>query len=151
MSNLPKLVKKTLADVLLQEGIVAPNHLTDAQQRQKTSGEPLSAVLTKMGVLSEVDLARALCKQYNLPYIDASRYSVPKDVSGLFTADDMIKHKFAPIDKIGKVLLIALGDVPGADFIEMLEKRTGSTVFVYVTTVSQLTNAVKKHFANGQK
>lgn len=151
MVNLPKVVKKTLSDVLLQEGLVPQNHLNEALQRQKASGETLSATLTKMGVLSEIDLARAFCKQYNLPYIDASRYSIPEDVVGVFSADEMLKSRFVVLDAIGRVLLVALGDAPAPDFLEGLEKRTSLVVFAYVTTPSQMQAAIKKHFSNGQK
>jgi len=148
--NLPKLVKKRLQDVLLEEGLVPPNHLNEALSRQKTTGEPLPVVLTKMGVVSEAELARAFCKQFNLPYVDAGRYSIPKEVLELVSVDEMTRNHFVALDKIGKVLLIAVSEMPALEILENMEKSTGCTLFVYVSTPSQVSTAIKKCFPNGQ-
>jgi len=151
MGNLPKLVKKKLSDVLLEEGLVREQHLAEALTRQKASGEALSAVLQKMGVVSEVELARALCKQFNLPYLDASRYSIPKEVIGIVPAEDMQEHHFAILDKIGKSLLIAISEMPPLEALEDIEKGTGLSLFLVVTTASQLQTALQKLSAKPEK
>ncbi len=151
MVNLPRLVKKTLSDVLLAEGLVQANHLTEAQSRQKSSGEPLAMVLQKMGVVTEIDLARAFAKQFNLPYIDASRYAIPKEVADAAAATlsgllDPTKYSYVVLDKIGRVILMAVGDLPPVEVLDGVERATGATLFVFVSTPGQVQVAYKKHY-----
>jgi len=151
MVNLPRLVKKTLSDVLLAEGLVQPNHLSEAQSRQKSSGEPLAMVLQKMGVVSEVDLARGFAKQFNLPYIDASRYAIPKQVAEAAEATlsgllDPAKYSYVVLDKIGKVILMAVGDLPPVEVLEGVERATGAMLFVFISTPGQVQAAYRKHY-----
>ena len=84
MSNLPKIVKKNLQDILKDKGLLKEEVLGEVVARQKQSGVPLHRVLHEMGLLSEIDLLRAISRQLNLPYLDASTYRVSKDVVGLF-------------------------------------------------------------------
>lgn len=153
MVNLPKLVKKTLSDVLVQEGLVQPNHLAEAGSRQKTTGEPLATVLQKMGVISEIELARAFAKQFNLPYIDASHYAIPKQVAeavvqSVTTPLELGKYQYVVLDKIGKAMLVAVADLPPLETLEAAERALGSTLFVFISTPSQVQAAIKKHYAN---
>ncbi|MBI2931423.1 MAG: hypothetical protein HYY16_07205 [Planctomycetes bacterium] len=154
MVNLPKLVKKTLADVVLQDGLVPQNQLSEAMNRQKSTGEPLGGILQRMGAISEIELARALSKQFNLPYIDASRYSVPKDVAemavvGVTSLPELGKYPTVVLDKIGKVLLMAVADMPPPEVLEGIERSIGTTIFVFISTTSQIQAAVKKYYPNG--
>src|SRR5262245_59138249 len=102
MSNLPKIVKKNLQDILKDEGLLKEDALGEVAAQQKKSGAPLHRVLHEMGLLSEMDLLRAISRQLNLPYIDASAYRVSRDAVGLFPVSLMMEHQFTVLDKIGR-------------------------------------------------
>jgi len=121
MSNLPKVVKKNLQDILKDEGLLKEEVLGEVVARQKASGVPLHRVLHEMGLLSEIDLLRAISRQLNLPYIDASTYKVSKDVVGLFPVQFMMEHQFTVLDKIGRVLVVATAGPPPAEIVEKIE------------------------------
>ena len=144
MVNVPKLVKRRLSDILLEEGLLKEDLLNEALNRQKASGEPLPTVLQKMGVLAEIDLARAIAKQYNLPYLDASRYQIPRDVMDAIPIETLQQHQFVPLDKIGKCLLLSISNIPAVEILETLERQTGSQFFIYVSTVTQVNTTLKK-------
>ncbi|HEY3227409.1 MAG TPA: hypothetical protein VGK61_10500 [Planctomycetota bacterium] len=149
MSNLPKVVKKNLQDILKDEGLLKEEVLGEVVSRQKASGMPLHRVLHEMGLLSEVDLLRAISRQLNLPYIDASSYRVARDVVGLFPVTQMMEHQFTVLDKIGRVLLVAIAGPPPHDVVEAIEKRTGSVAFFYLSTVSQIEGNISKFHMTG--
>ena len=145
MSNLPKIVKKNLQDILKDEGLLKEDVLGEVVSKQKQSGVPLHRVLHEMGLLSEIDLLRAISKQLNLPYIDASAYKVSKDVVGLFPVSLMMEHQFTLLDKIGRVLVVAIAGPPTHDVVEKIEKGSGSVAFFYLSTVSQIEANISKH------
>jgi hypothetical protein len=149
MSNLPKVVKKNLQDILKDEGLLKEEVLAEVVARQKASGVPLHRVLHEMGLLSEIDLLRAISRQLNLPYIDASTYQVSKDVVGLFPVQFMMEHQVTVLDKIGRVLVVATAGPPPADVVEKIEKDSGSPAHFYLSTVSQIEATISKHHMSG--
>ncbi len=149
MSNLPKVVKKNLQDILKDEGLLKEDVLGEVVSRQKASGVPLHRVLHEMGLLSEIDLLRAISRQLNLPYIDASTYRVSRDVVGLFPVSMMMEHQFTVLDKIGRVLVVAVAGQPPADVVEKIEKGSGSVAFFYLSTVSQIEGNISRFHMSG--
>jgi len=142
--NVTKLVKRRLTDILLEEGLLKDDVLQEALNRQRASGEPLPTVLQKMGVLAEIDLARSIAKQYSLPYIDASKYKVGREVMDAIPLESLRQHHFVPLDKIGRCMLLAISNVPAIDVMETLERHTGSQFFIYVSTVSQVETVITR-------
>jgi len=149
MSNLPKIVKKNLQDILKDEGLLKEDVLGEVASQQKKSGAPLHRVLHEMGLLSEMDLLRAISRQLNLPYLDASAYKVSRDVVGLFPVSLMMEHQFTVLDKIGKVLVVAISGPPTAEIVDKIEKGSGSLAFFYLSTVSQIEGNIAKHHMTG--
>ena len=144
MVNVTKLVKRRLTDILLEEGLLKDEVLQEALNRQRASGEPLPTVLQKMGVLAEIDLARSIAKQYSLPYLDASKYKIGREVMDAIPLDVMRQHHFVPLDKIGRCMLLAISNVPPIEVMETLERHTGSQFFIYVSTVTQVETVLLK-------
>src|SRR5262245_32166819 len=149
MSNLPKIVKKNLQDILKDEGLLKEDVLAEVVTRQKSSGVPIHRVLHEMGLLSEMDLLRAISRQLNLPYLDSSQYKVSKDVLGLFPVPMMMEHPFTVLDKIGKVIIVALAGPPPPDLADKIEKGSGSIAFFYLSTVSQIEANISKFHMSG--
>jgi hypothetical protein len=149
MSNLPKVVKKNLPDILKDEGLLKEDVLGEVISRQKATGAPMHRVLHDMGLLSEVDLLRAISKQLNLPYIDCSTYRVSKDVTGLFPVAIMMEHQFTVLDKIGRTLIVAIGGPPLPHIVEDIERSSGSVAFFYLSTVSQIESSISKYHMTG--
>lgn len=149
MSNLPKVVKKNLQDILKDEGLLKEDVLGEVVARQKQSGVPLHRVLHEMGLLSEIDLLRAISRQLNLPYIDASTYRVSRDVVGLFPVSMMMEHQFTVLDKIGRVLVVAVAGPPSPDIVEKIETGSGSQAYFFLSTVSQIEGNIAKHHMSG--
>ena len=142
MVNLNKLARKKLGEILVDEGLVNKAQVEEALQRQKDTADLFGECLCKMGFVTETDIAAALAKQFGLPYIDANSYEIAKDVVGLIPAEVQIKNQFIVLDKIGKVLIVAVsGGIDAAVFGDV-EKRTGSEVSLYVSTAGQVMGAL---------
>ena len=145
MVNLNKLARKKLGEILVEEGLLTTDQIDEALKRQKDTADLLGECLTKMGFVTEIDIAGALAKQFGLPYIDVNAYQVAKDIVSLIPGETMIKNQFILLDKIGKVLIVAVaGTIDPAVFNEV-EKQTGSQVSLYVSTASQVMGALRKH------
>jgi hypothetical protein len=76
--------------------------------------------------------------------MDASRYRIPKEAVQLVPPDLMLQNQFVVLDRIGKILIVAVAGVLSADVLEKLEKIVQGQVFVYVSTSSQVQAALAK-------
>ena len=70
---------QTLGAVLIEEGLLRPDQMTLALAEQKRTGHLLGKVLVDMDLASEEQIAQALARQLNLPYVDLRRFDVQPD------------------------------------------------------------------------
>ena len=145
MVQISKLLRKKLGEILLEEGLVKDEHVQEALKRQKTTGELLGEAFVNLGYVTEMDIARAIVKQFGLPYIDASSYRIPKEAIDAVPRDLMWQNDLIVLDKIGKTLIVAVAGIVNGEVFEKLEKVTNSQVFVYVSTMSLVKKALQKY------
>lgn len=149
MSNLPRIVKKALADVIREEGLLKDDILSQAQQQIRQTGLPVHRVFHRMGVLTETDLARCVSRQLGLPLLDASGYQVPKELVGLVDFAILDQHQMVPIDRIGKVLVVAASGPPPTEAVDALEKAAGGPAFFVISAPTQIDACLTKYYRNG--
>jgi hypothetical protein len=145
MAQISKLVRKKLGEILVEEGILKDEQIQEALKRQRSTGELFGESLVQLAYLTEMDIARTIVKQFGLPYIDASKYRIPREAVESIPADLMWQNHFVVLDKIGKALVVAVSSVLNGEVFERLEKVSGSQIFLYVSTVGQVAEALKKH------
>jgi hypothetical protein len=145
MVQIAKLIRKKMGEVLIDEGLVKDDQVQEALRRQRATGESFGEILVSMGFVTESDIARTLVKQSGLPYIDASRYRINKDGVQAVPAELMWQNQFVVLDKIGKTLLVAISNVISPEIFDKLERVSGSQIFVYVSTWSQVQTALDKN------
>lgn len=145
MVQIAKLIRKKMGEVLIDEGLVKDDQVQEALRRQRSTGESFGEILVSMGFVTESDIARTLVKQSGLPYIDASRYRINKDGIQAVPADLMWQNQFVVLDKIGRTLLVAIANVLSPEIFDKLERVSGSQIFVYVSTWSQIQMTLEKN------
>ena len=145
MVQIAKLIRKKMGEVLVDEGLMKDDQVQEALRRQRATGESFGQILVAMGFVTESDIARTLVKQSGLPYIDASRYRINKDGIQAVPAELMYQNQFIVLDKIGRTLLVAISNVLSTEIFEKLERVSGSQIFVYVSTWSQVQQALEKN------
>ena len=59
-------MKKTLADVLLEDNIINQQELADSIKAHKKSQMPLTQVIQKKGYAGEVDILKSLSKLHGI-------------------------------------------------------------------------------------
>jgi hypothetical protein len=145
MPGVTKLTRKRLGELLIEEGLLKEEQLKEALRIQKDDGALLGEVLVRLNYVTEHDIAMAIAKQFGLPYIDASRYIVPREVLNIVPVEYMYKHQFIILDRFPKLLIVAIAGMMDSEVLGELERRSGADVFVYVSTVKQVMDALKKY------
>lgn len=146
MVNTTRQTKRRLGEILMDEGLLSEEQVQEALKRQKATGELLGEALVKLGYLTETDIARTIATQFGYPYLNASRYFIPKEAIALVPVETAVEHQLIPLDKLGKALLVAVSGVVPEEVFAEIERRTSLGISLYVSTSSQILDAIKKNY-----
>ena len=146
MADLEKITKKRLGEILVGEGIITQDQVQEALKIQEKTGEMLGEALVKAGYTTETEIAKTLCAQFAKPFVKPSKYEIAKDTLTLLPPKLMIQQSFIPIDKFGNLLVIAMAGLLDAQTIAQVQKLTSCEVEIYITTSSDVKQALRGCF-----
>ena len=118
--------RKSLRDVLVEQGVIAQAQLDAFQGRLGNGHGSLGQALMAEGLLSAEQLGRALAAQYALPYEPLAEFRVDPHFYQTISVELMYRHPFVPLAEQDGVLVIAIpdpGNLPALDELELLLKR----------------------------
>ncbi len=105
-------------------------------------------VLKKLHDSSEEEMAAALAKQYNLPYVDLNIFPVGVDDMRSLTEHESMEYGAVVFQKNGKETRIAISD-PASEktngFLETLKKERGWEIKIYVISKASLEKIVNRY------
>ncbi|MBI4574987.1 MAG: hypothetical protein HY722_01855, partial [Planctomycetes bacterium] len=134
--NLDRVTSRPLGEILASQGALSPDQIQRTNAQAKAQGGHLGERLVKDGLITEGDLARTLCAQFQIPHLDVSRYEVPAEVAALLPLELLTEHCMAPVDRFGDLLVLALASpIPRAVADEMA-RLTNCELAFYVATFS---------------
>jgi type IV pilus assembly protein PilB len=138
---------KHLGELLVERGVIARQQLEAALEYQKQNkGALFGEALIKLGSATEEDIAQALTCQYGFPYLPLANYEIDPEVLSAVPGNICEQFCLIPIDKIGKSLTLAMSNPLNIKAVEDAELLSGCTVQIFVSTVSDIRNAIKKYY-----
>src|SRR5712691_481303 len=101
MSNvtLGQPVNRRLGDLLVTEGLIAPEELRRALSEQKATSEKLGSILVRLNLLTEEQLIGFLSRQYGIPSITLSQLDIDPDVLRLVPSQLAKRYEVIPIKR----------------------------------------------------
>lgn len=148
MRDFKRLTNKHLGELLVERGVINHEQIAMAMAYQKEHAGLFGEVLVQLKFATEEDIAQALTCQYGFPYLPLANYEIDKDVLSAVPYDVCQKFCLIPIDKIGKSLTIAMSDPLNLNALDDAELITGCTVQVFVSTATDIKDAIAKYYGN---
>lgn len=148
MKDLKRLTNKHLGELLVERGSINQEQVTIAMAYQKEHGGLFGEVLVQLKFATEEDIAQALTCQYGFPYLPLASYEIDSEVLHSVPQDICRKFCLIPIDKIGKSLTIAMADPLNMNALDDIELITGCTVQTFVSTGTDIKQAIEKYYRN---
>jgi len=102
-------VGKALGAILIQHGLVSPQHLEEAIAEQKKNHRPVGQILVESGYAAEEDIINALVAQAGVPYLPLANYEISDDVVSAVPKELALEYALMPVDKIASTLLVTMG------------------------------------------
>jgi len=146
MRNFHKIVNKPLGEILVERGVISRAKLEQVLVFQKEKGYLFGEALVEMKLATEEDVVQALTCQYGFPYLPLANYEIAPEVVATVPLNLCKQYSLVPIDKIGRSLTLAMANPLDVQALETLEKTTGCSVQAFVSTATEINNAINRYY-----
>jgi type IV pilus assembly protein PilB len=142
-----RIVSKQLGELLLERNIITSSQLEKALKVQQEKGGLIGQILVMLGFAKEEEIAQALTVQYGFPYLPLECYEINAEALRLIPENVSKQYNLIAIDKIGDLLTIAMSNPLNFQAVEDIEMITKCKVQIFVATMTDINNAIKKYYA----
>lgn len=144
-----RLITKKLGELLLDRKVITQEQLDRALKvQQQKGGGLLGEILVALGYATEEAVAQALTSQYGFPYLPLKQYVVELELVKLVPENVARQYCLVPLDRIGDTLTIAMADPLNMKAVEDIEMLSRCSVQIFVATLSDVLDSIKRHYGN---
>lgn len=104
------LMPQRLTDLLLGAQLVTRAQLEEAEVERTQTGEFLCKILVQRKYTTQDEINTCFVKQCKIPHISLLDYDIGADVLQLIPKEVCLKYGLLPIDKLGRILTVAMVD-----------------------------------------
>ncbi len=102
------LIRKEIGELLVDNGLITTDELKIVQQERMRTGEPISLILSRLGLANETHLKNALEVQFGVSYISLAK-SQPELATLEMLPEKLIRqHQVIPLELAGNTLTVAM-------------------------------------------
>jgi general secretion pathway protein E len=137
-----------LGEFLIEQGLIDEAVLDRAKRATRTTGERLDRVLTKLGLMSEADLAAALSRHYEIPLAAAADVPEAPILPDVIGPGFVRRSRVVPLNLAGDVLVVGLTDPLNDEPLRALGYLTNMTVDARLFAPADFDLAYQKLYAD---
>jgi type II secretory ATPase GspE/PulE/Tfp pilus assembly ATPase PilB-like protein len=135
--------RRKLADILLKEGMLDQQKLSQARDLSRQNDIPLERALLKLHLIDEEQLARAVASQFDLPYVEINALSLGPDLARSISPVYAQKHLLVPISMLGSTLTLAMVQPLRHHDIKQLEDNIQLKIISVIASEASVHRALK--------
>ncbi|HQQ06513.1 MAG: PilZ domain-containing protein [Candidatus Omnitrophica bacterium] len=143
-----RTLRRKIGELLIERKVITHEELDQALEEQRQKGGYISQHLIALGFATEQDVAVALSNQYDFAYLPLKLYTIPRDVLSLVPLKWARLYSLIPIDKIGNTISVAMADPLNEGVIQMIHQMTNYDVKVFISTFSEIKEAIEHYYAD---
>src|SRR5690606_20140651 len=128
---------------LVRDHIISDDQLEIALAQQTEIGGSLGRIIIDSGYATEYDLAAALGRQLEVPFITLSHYEIDPGILDSIPAEIVRKYQIIPVDKTGDTLTVALADPSNIVLIDELRLLTQCKIVPVISFESEIQDAIR--------
>ncbi|MDO9465858.1 MAG: GspE/PulE family protein [Thiobacillus sp.] len=106
----PARQKIRLGDLLVEQKVISAADLDIALAAQKKSGRRLGRIIVESGLAGENDIAQALARQLNLPFIDLRKFNPEASVLQLLPEAQARRFRAIPLARRDGSIFVGMAD-----------------------------------------
>lgn len=128
------LTNAHLQELLRDADLVPANELTEAIEYAEHEQRPLSEILVERDLISDGHLGQVIADEAGLNFVDLIKLTIPEDTLRLVPENMARNLRVIAFDESDDILKVAMTDPSDLPTVHLLEKKSGKTVQVYLTT-----------------
>src|SRR5687767_11643386 len=135
-------MRKKLGECLIQAGLITEEDLQSALAEHKRTGERLGAVLVRLNLATERQIAKALAYQLGFPYLSLGETPPDVAVVTLIPKEVALKRSCVAIRLDKNLLTVAMADPLLFSLVQDLEFQTGYRIKQVVATRADILESI---------
>jgi type IV pilus assembly protein PilB len=140
-------VSRPVGDILIENGVISPLDLERALLQQRISGEFLGRTLVKMGLAGEQDVIDALGMQAGMDKVSLNKMTIKEDIIRIITADIARFYNIIPIRRTDDVLTVAMAYPLNVHVLDELSALLGCQVQGAISTIEDVDSALEQNYS----
>src|SRR6188472_1641764 len=140
-----------IGELLLKEKRITPEQLQEALNYQRQNGGKLGFNLVHLGFVKDDEITSLLSKQYGVPSINLTQFSIDAAVIKLIPAETAHKYQIVPLSRSGATLTIAMTDPTNVFAMDDIKFMTGYNVEPVVASETAVVEAIQKYYPTAGK
>lgn len=140
------IAKRTqLGNILQRHGVISETQLQAALDHQRLHGGRMGDALIALGYCSDVEIARVLAEQVEIPFVDLRQTPPTAEALALAPAALAREHSVVPVRVEANRLLLAARNPFDIRIDEAFRRATRMSVIVAAAAESQLTDVLRRY------
>lgn len=135
-------------DILLQEGLANAEAVREALILQQDLGVGVWEIMGRLGRYTFDDLHALMARQKRVAAIDLAHYEIPSEVLTSIPDELAWRGKLIPVDKLGKLLTIAMVCPLDTERVFEVEQITGLKVKPMLATYDAMERTLNRYLPN---
>jgi len=135
-------MRKKLGECLIQAGLITEDDLQSALAEHKRTGERLGAVLVRLNLATERQIAKALAYQLGFPYLNLAENPPDPNIVTLIAKEVALKRSCVAIRLDKNLMTVAMADPLLFSLVQDLEFQTGYRIKQVVATRADILEAI---------
>jgi type II secretion system protein E len=138
-----------IAEVLLEKGLITPDHLTAAMDLRKKEGVRLDRALVRLGCIGEEDVLKVMSEQLAVPMVDLNEVEI--DVETLKSLPPRLVHRkgIIPVKRDNGTLTVATSDPFDLYAFDEIRLLTGLEIQPALAPEEDIQKVIKAQFGVG--
>jgi type IV pilus assembly protein PilB len=135
-----------LGSILLRRSLITVDQLAAANEEQHKTGGRFSAILGRLGILSEENLIHCLSKEYRVPVVDPLSAAPSAEALSLVPHALAHRHEVLPLSRFGSTLTLAIADPSNLSALNEVKFLSGCNLRVVLAPPSAIEKAIHKYY-----
>ncbi len=140
-------MRKTLGEILVEDGIITEKELSESLKTQTKSHLPLGQIIQKKGIAGEIDILRALSKLHGMEFYEKLEFVNFDEIFKHIPLKLIQKSKIVPFNYVDDYVFIAITDptdLHPMDDIKIFLK--GYRVKFFLSPETEIDRIIHGHF-----
>ena len=143
-TSVPK--RKRIGEILVSQGRMTPEQLSEFLRIQKATSKRLGTILVEKGILTEEELKLSLGEQLGIPHIWLRKGLVDPRIVHVLSKEKAVQFQVIPMFRVHDILILATSDAHALFVFDEVAKITKLDVQPVLCRADDIEEAIRLHY-----